>query len=89
MRSVIVIVGLLSATAAFADQKQGAACAGGLPKDAKAIYDASLADAVKASDLRAVVEQKTKSLAMAGTISKMSARGSAEAAGKCLQLARQ
>ncbi|MCP8939413.1 hypothetical protein NK718_12885 [Alsobacter sp. SYSU M60028] len=87
MRSLIVIALVMLPTTTFADQKQAATCAAGLPKDARLIYDAS-APEVASKDLRAVVEDKTRALAVAGTIGKLSARSNAEAAGKCLVLAR-
>src|SRR5215471_18984406 len=62
-------------------------CAAKLPKDAKAIFDATLPKVVPGANLRDLVTTNTRSLAIAGTIDRGTARQSAAAAGQCLQLA--
>ncbi|WP_210485373.1 hypothetical protein [Microvirga antarctica] len=83
--SILGVVALTSGSA-LADKAGAAACAAKLPKDARAIYDASAPGAASASDLKQLLTQQTRSLAMAGTISRGSARASAEAAGPCVAM---
>ncbi|WP_428029921.1 hypothetical protein [Ancylobacter sp.] len=78
---------LLAGTAARADQAAGNACAASLNADGKAIYSAVIA-AGNTGDLRTLVTDTTKSLAMSGQIDRGSARSNAEAAGQCLEQAR-
>lgn len=94
VRSVAGAAGLaLPLLLAFASQGIGAdtaaatACASKLPKDAKAIFDAMLPQIGPGADLRSLLTTNTRSLAMAGTIDRGSARESATAAAGCLQRA--
>lgn len=75
----------VSATGAHADSSAATACAAKLTPDAKVIFDKTLPQVTSNSDLRSLLTTNTRSLAMAGTISRGSARDSATAAGKCLQ----
>ncbi len=72
---------------ARADSAAANACAATLPKDARTIFDSTLPQVTPNADLRSLVIANTRKLAMAGTIDRGNARGSATAAAKCLQLA--
>ena len=76
----------IAATAAHADPTAAQACATKLPKDAKAIFDATLPQVAPGSDLRSLLTANTRSLAFSGSINRGSARESATAAGDCLKL---
>ncbi|TCK27963.1 hypothetical protein EV667_1958 [Ancylobacter aquaticus] len=78
---------LMASGGARADQAAGNACAASLTADGKAIYAAVMA-AGDSGDLRTIVTDTTKSLAMSGQIDRGSARSNAEAAGQCLEQAR-
>lgn len=75
-------------TAAYADRTAADACAAGLSPDAKAIYAATVGQVVGGGDVRTVVTDTTRSLAMSGKIDRGAARGNAEAAGQCLAQAK-
>jgi hypothetical protein len=62
-------------------------CAKGLPAESRLIYDASVKKLGGSASLRDVVTAQTRSLVFAGQVRQSTARSSAEAAGKCLQLA--
>ena len=68
-----------------ADTAAATACAAKLPKDAKAIFDVTLPQMTPGADLRGLLTTNTRSLAMAGTIDRWSARQSATDAAACLQ----
>lgn len=78
---------LVAGAAARADQAAGNACAASLTPDGKAIYSAVMA-AGNTGDLRSLVTDTTKSLAMSGQIDRGNARSNAQAAGQCLEQAR-
>lgn len=85
-----VVVGLvwaLAAPRAQADLAAANACAAGLSKDARTIFDATLPQVGPGVDLRAVVTSTTRHLAMSGTIARDTARGSATEAAGCLKRA--
>ncbi|TCT09964.1 hypothetical protein EDC22_106159 [Tepidamorphus gemmatus] len=84
LRTMILVAGCLAASAAVAGQQQADQCAAGLSGDSKTIYDAVAPTAASAPDLRAAITDATKSLVMAGKVSRSSAKGAAEAAGACL-----
>ena len=63
------------------------ACAAGLSKDARAIFDAALPKVAPGVDLKAMVTSTTRSLAFSGTIDRGTARESAQEAGVCLKKA--
>ena len=75
-------------SAAYAARAAGDACAAGLTPDGKMIYSATVAQVVGGGDVRTVVTDTTKSLAMSGKIDRGAARGNAEAAGQCLAQAK-
>ena len=74
-----------TSASAWADKAAGDACAAQLTPDGKAIY-AAVGNAT--GDLRAIITETTKSLAFSGKINGFSARSNAEAAAKCIQVAR-
>jgi len=77
------------ATVARADGAAADACAAKLGPDGKAIYAAVRAANPTTQNLRSVVEEQTRSLAMAGQIGRGDARDSAYAAGECVKLGLQ
>ncbi|MCB4768510.1 hypothetical protein LGR54_07835 [Ancylobacter sp. Lp-2] len=78
---------LIAASApALADKAAADSCAAGLNADGKAIYVASLPGISSGGDVRDVVTDKTRSLAMGGKIDRGAARTNAEAAGQCLAM---
>ncbi len=77
---------LAAGSAAEANRAAGDACAAGLTPDAKAIYS-SVVGQLGSGDLRSLVTDATKSLAMSGKIDRGNARSNAQAAGKCLETA--
>ncbi|GAB4065354.1 hypothetical protein KHC28_02690 [Ancylobacter sonchi] len=86
--SVALCFGALIAASvpALADKTSADACAAGLNADGKAIYAASLPGISSGGDVRGVVTDKTRSLAMGGKIDRGAARTNAEAAGQCLAM---
>jgi hypothetical protein len=85
---VLLLPFVAAATGAHADTSAATSCATALPKDARAIFDATLPQLAPGGDLRATVTANTRSLAMAGTIERDTARDSAKAAAVCLKRAR-
>jgi hypothetical protein len=83
----LLVSGALYTSGARADEAAANSCAAALPKDAKAIFDATLPQVGPGVDLRGLVTTNTRSLAMAGTIDRGSARQSAVAAAQCLERA--
>jgi hypothetical protein len=77
----------IAPTGASASSTAADSCAAGLPRDAKAIFEATLPQVARGSDLRALVTTNTRSLAMSGAIDRGTARQSATAAAQCLQRA--
>ncbi len=69
---------------ALADRAGADKCAANLPKDAKAVYDATAPGFASASDARQLITDRVRGLVMSGTLSMSGARPAAEAAGKCL-----
>ncbi len=84
----LLLVVALSATGARADTAKATACAAKLTPDAKLIFDKTLPQVTPTADLRSLLTTNTRSLAMAGTISRANARTSATAAAQCLQQAK-
>jgi hypothetical protein len=83
--AVGVVLALGAASPAFADAAAGSACAAKLTPQGQAIY----AGAVSAGgDVRAAITSSARSLVMSGQMDQGTARANAEAAGKCLELAR-
>jgi hypothetical protein len=86
----MLALGLACAGTARAGQAEMAAanaCAAGLPKDAKTIFDATLPKVGPGIELKSVVTSTTRSLAMSGAIERDTARESATEAGACLKKA--
>lgn len=75
-----------SPSAAPSDKDKASACAAGLSKDSKAIYDATAPHVTTLSALKNAVVTSTRQLAMSGRIAQATAKSSAQAAGKCLEL---
>jgi hypothetical protein len=84
LTAVIATAAMASPVAARADAKQAEACASGLGKEPRLIYDASASEAAGSADLKALITGKVKSMVMQGKVARASARASAEAAGSCL-----
>ncbi|WP_406853949.1 hypothetical protein ABEG18_15450 [Alsobacter sp. KACC 23698] len=87
--AVIVAACLTGAIAARADARQAESCASQLGPEPRLIYDASASGAAGATDLKAFLIGKVKSLVMQGKVARASARASAEAAGPCLAALRR
>lgn len=83
-----ILVTLLVAAAPFsalADRAGAAACANALPAEARAIYEAAAPSVTPGTDLRALLQNRTRALMAEGRVAQSSARRSATAAGGCLQ----
>jgi hypothetical protein len=85
LRLFILAASVVTASAAFADQPAGTACAGGLDAESKVIYDAVAPQVTPSTNLRDVVTSTTRSLVIKGEVQRSSAKTSAEAAGTCLE----
>ena len=88
LRTTLALILIAFPLAADADQASADKCATRLAGDPRAIYDATVLRLTPGADLRNLVKGTTRSLAMAGTIDRGGARGSAESAGACLKLIR-
>lgn len=88
MRVLLVALTVIGAgaTPAFADGAAASRCAAKLPKEARAIYNASAPLLVKGADGRAVVTEQTRKLVLAGKVDHLKASVSAQAAADCLIL---
>jgi hypothetical protein len=75
-----------SSSSTSSGKGKASACAAGLSKDAKAIYDATAPQVGSLSTLRETVVEQTRSLVMAGKIGQGTAKSSAQAAGECLAM---
>ncbi|HEY4165256.1 MAG TPA: hypothetical protein VGM96_00720 [Reyranella sp.] len=84
MATLVLAVTGFAATA-WADGPAGAACAGKLTPDGKAIYTAAVAAKPTMETVKAVIEKEARSLAMGGKIARASARDNAMAAGECVK----
>jgi hypothetical protein len=73
-------------SAAPSGKDKASACAAGLSRDSKAIYDATAPHVTNLSALKNAVVTSTRQLAMSGRIAQATAKSSAQAAGKCLEL---
>ncbi|MDX2165424.1 MAG: hypothetical protein SF182_00095 [Deltaproteobacteria bacterium] len=85
----LALAALLAAGVAGANQDSANACAKALGKDPRTIYDASIAAVTADTNLKDLLTQKTRGLVEAGTVPRDTARDSARAALKCLELAQQ
>jgi hypothetical protein len=83
----ILTLAVLAGYGARADGPAAQACAAKLPKDAQAIFGATLPQLAPGTDLRDVVTATTRQLVMDGKIDRGNARPSAMSAAKCLRLA--
>jgi hypothetical protein len=83
----LVLACVVGSGVARGDTAAAKACATGLSKDAKTIFDATLPQVGPGVDLKSAVTAKTRSLAIAGTIDRGTARDSATEAGACLKRA--
>lgn len=82
----ILLAGLLSLAPLSTWANPAAdACAANLAPEGRLIFQQTAPSVTPAADLRALVEAKTRELAMAGRISRTSARSNAAAAYECLQ----
>jgi hypothetical protein len=82
-------VAAVSAGPAWADATAAQKCATTLPKDGRAIFQATLPQVQPGTDLRDVVTTSTRALVQSGQIDRGTARDSAMAAVQCLRLAGQ
>jgi hypothetical protein len=85
--AAVLSLAVLAGHGARADGKAAQACAAKLPKDAQAIFGATLPQLTPGADLRDVVTATTRQLVMDGKIDRDNARPSAMSAAKCLRLA--
>ena len=88
IRLALILAASLLVSTAQADTKAAAACAEGLPSEAKVIYDDAAPASAKGGDIKALLTTRVRSLVIAGKVTRGTARSSAEAAGKCLMAAR-
>ncbi len=79
---------LVWAGPAAADRAAADRCAARLPKEARAIYSASVPRLGPGADGRAIVTEQTRALVMSGSVDHLTANQSAEAAAQCLMLLR-
>lgn len=70
---------------ASANRAAADACAASLAPEARLIFDATAPSITPTTEIRPVLEEKTRALVSSGRVSRSSARGSATAAGNCLQ----
>lgn len=75
--------------AAIAAAETADTCVAGLAKDPRSIYDASVAAVQPGADLKDLLTDRTRTLVQAGTVERSTARDSARAAYKCLELKQQ
>jgi hypothetical protein len=71
---------------ASSGKDKASACAAGLAKDSKTIYDATAPHVGSLANLRDTVVAQTKQLVMSGKIAQVTAKSSAQAAGQCLEM---
>ena len=83
----LALAGGTTARAGQAETAAANACAAGLSKDARMIFDAALPKVVPGVDLKSMVTSTTRSLAFSGKIDAGTARDSATQAGECLKKA--
>jgi hypothetical protein len=84
--SVVFFMAMGLATGARADNAAADACAANLPPDGKAIFAATVTGQPTEGTLKSIVENQTRSLAMAGKIGRGEARANAVAAAECVRL---
>lgn len=83
----LIIAGVICALpfAASANRIAADACAASLSPEARLIFDAAAPAITGGTEIRAILEEKTRALVAGGRVSRSSARGSATAAGNCLR----
>lgn len=89
MRKTIVlgmVAAVVSVTGARGATADAESCAGALPPESKAIYDATRGDVAGGADIRDAVTERTRALVESGSVKRSSARASAVEAGNCLKL---
>jgi len=82
---LVAALALLSFGALAADRPAAEACAASLAPDAKLIYQAVAPSVTAASDLRNLIQERTRALVSNGQVVRGSARSNAVAASTCLQ----
>jgi len=75
---------LIVPVAAHAGKTEADSCAKALPQEARLIYDTVAPQITPSSNVKDVVTANTRQLAMAGKVSRSTARDSATSAGQCL-----
>jgi hypothetical protein len=88
-RACLIALLVTTPITALADQKAADACAAKLPKESAAIYSNTVAQISPGVSIKDVVVGVTRSMVMAGRLSRANARPAAEAAGSCLELIRR
>ncbi|WP_046866505.1 hypothetical protein [Microvirga massiliensis] len=88
-RACLMALLVTSPITALADQKSADACAAKLSKEPAAIYSSTVAQISPGVSIKDVVVNVTRSMVMAGRLSRANARPAAEAAGNCLELIRK
>ena len=83
--TLMMLAGLSLAAPARANQATAQACAKGLPPEAMTIYQDSAPYVAADTDLRTLLKARVKTLVMAGSVQRATARSSARAAYGCLK----
>jgi hypothetical protein len=91
IRGLIFIAAMLlvAPSPAFSDAAAAVKCRAGLNPEAKLIYDTVFPLVTPTTVIRDVLKQQTRSLVMAGKVTRSTARDSAKAAGRCFRMLRQ
>lgn len=84
-RFIIAAVICVLPITASANRAAADACAASLTPEARLIFDAAAPSITPTTEIRPVLEEKTRALVSSGRVSRSSARGSATAAGNCLK----
>lgn len=82
-RILVTLLIAAAPAAALADRTSAAACANNLSPEARAIYDSAAPAVTPATDLRDLLQARTRALLAEGRVARSSARNSATAAGNC------
>jgi len=84
IRATTIALLLLVPVAAEAGKAEADSCAKALPQEARLIYDTVAPKITAASNVKDVVTENTRQLALSGKVSRGTARDSATSAGQCL-----
>lgn len=84
IRIVLALLLLIVPYPADAGKPEADSCAKTLPQEARLIYDTVAPQITPASNVKDVVTSNTRQLAIAGKVSRATARDSATSAGQCL-----